>query len=150
MRDPDLLRAEARRQGGIVGGDHAGVADHAKFKAWCEEYFHLKHRNEPRGIGGIFYDYHDSGDWAADLAFTKDVGRAFDRVSAFQDGYRDGVATCRDYESRPPAVTETGFTSREDAGSRREARSQPTTRAAPLNRAQAADFHSPWKSRAAS
>jgi coproporphyrinogen III oxidase len=59
---------------------HARIAPYANYKAWCEEYFHLKHRNEPRGIGGIFYDYHDSGDWAADLAFTKDVGRAFDRV----------------------------------------------------------------------
>lgn len=53
------------------------VADYARFKTWCDEYFFLKHRNEMRGIGGIFYDYHDSGDWAADLAFTKDVGLAF-------------------------------------------------------------------------
>ncbi len=53
------------------------VADYARFKQWCEEYFWLAHRKEPRGIGGIFYDYHNSGDFAADLAFTKDVGRAF-------------------------------------------------------------------------
>ncbi len=56
---------------------HAAVAPYANYKAWCDEYFHLKHRNEPRGIGGIFYDDHDSGDWAADFAFTQDVGRAF-------------------------------------------------------------------------
>ena len=59
---------------------HAAVAPYDKYKSWCDEYFFLKHRNEPRGIGGIFYDWRDSGDWEADFAFTQDVGHAFLRV----------------------------------------------------------------------
>jgi coproporphyrinogen III oxidase len=48
-----------------------------RFKAWCDQYFLLKHRNEPRGVGGIFFDYVDSGDWEADFAFVQDVGTTF-------------------------------------------------------------------------
>jgi coproporphyrinogen III oxidase len=57
--------------------DKHGDGLYEKYKAWCDEYFYLPHRGEPRGAGGIFYDYLDSGDAQADFAFTRDIGAAF-------------------------------------------------------------------------
>src|SRR6201984_1842941 len=53
-----------------------------RFKTGCDEYFFLKHRGEPRGVGGIFFDYLDSGDQERDFAFVRSVGEAFLAVFA--------------------------------------------------------------------
>ncbi len=58
-----------------------------RFSKWCDEYFYLPHRSETRGVGGIFYDNHATGDWERDFAFTQDVGKAF--VSVYPDIARD-------------------------------------------------------------
>jgi len=48
-----------------------------KYKKWCDKYFYLPHRNESRGLGGIFYDYLESDSWEKDFTFTKNVGLTF-------------------------------------------------------------------------
>jgi coproporphyrinogen III oxidase len=78
QNDPDTIAFHAAMKGACDA--HARVAPYERFKSWCDEYFYLKHRKEMRGIGGIFYDYLDSGDWDADFLFTQDVGRAFAKV----------------------------------------------------------------------
>ena len=78
QQDPDTIAFHATMQAACDA--HSAVAPYEKFKTWCDQYFFLKHRGEARGIGGIFYDWLDSGDWEADLAFTQDVGRAFLRI----------------------------------------------------------------------
>ncbi|MGE0846919.1 MAG: oxygen-dependent coproporphyrinogen oxidase, partial [Flavobacteriaceae bacterium] len=75
--DPDSAAFHAAMRAAC---DAHAVADYAKFRKWCDDYFYLPHRGEMRGIGGIFYDHFDSGDRDADFAFTQDVGRAFLKV----------------------------------------------------------------------
>ncbi len=76
--DPDTVAFHAGLE--LPCRAHA-VADYARYKAWCDEYFYLPHRKELRGVGGIFYDYLTpdavAGGFDAGLAFTRDVGRAF-------------------------------------------------------------------------
>ncbi len=86
--DPDTLAFHAAMQRACDA--HAAVASYDKYKAWCDEYFFLKHRNEMRGIGGIFYDYLEA-DWDAAFAFTQDVGRAF--LSIYPELVRRNFAT---------------------------------------------------------
>ncbi len=78
QNDPDSLDFHAA----MAQACAEPVADYPKFKAWCDEYFYLKHRNEPRGIGGIFYDYlecppDDDDAFTKTFAFTQAVGTAF-------------------------------------------------------------------------
>ena len=75
QEDPDTLAFHAAMRAACDA--HPRVAPYEKYKKWCDEYFYLKHRHEMRGIGGIFYDYLDTGDWEEEFAFTQDVGRAF-------------------------------------------------------------------------
>ena len=73
-----------------VSCDRHNPGYYPKFKSWCDEYFALPHRGgETRGLGGIFFDHHDTGDAAADFAFVRDVG------TAFHDAYAAIVARRR-------------------------------------------------------
>jgi coproporphyrinogen III oxidase len=78
QQDPDTIDFHAAMREACDA--HAAVAPYDKYKQWCDEYFYLKHRNELRGIGGIFYDWLDSGDWNADFTFTQEVGRALLKI----------------------------------------------------------------------
>jgi len=79
--------------------DAHGEAHYPRLKAWADEYFYIPHRNRARGVGGIFLDDHNTGDWVADFAFIQDIGKAFlpafvplvekRRVGAFGEAEKD-------------------------------------------------------------
>jgi len=79
QEDPDTIDFHATMKAACA--PH-GVADYAHYKKWCDDYFYLPHREEMRGIGGIFYDHLNSGNWDADFAFTQDVGSHFRDIYA--------------------------------------------------------------------
>jgi coproporphyrinogen III oxidase len=102
--DPDTLAFHAAMKDACDA--HAAVAPYAKYKKWCDDYFYLPHRKEPRGIGGIFYDHHDSGDWNADFAFTQEVGRSFLKI--YPDLVRRNFATPWSAEDREEQLIRRG------------------------------------------
>ncbi len=73
--DPDSVAFHKAMQ--VPCDNHPDVADYQKYKDWCDTYFYLPHRDEARGIGGIFYDHLKEGDWQKRFDFTQDVGKAF-------------------------------------------------------------------------
>jgi coproporphyrinogen III oxidase len=88
QEDPDTAAFHAAMRAACR--PHA-PADYERFKAWCDDYFWLAHRAEPRGVGGIFFDWLNSGDWQADFAFVSHVGHAF--LSVYPELVRRNFAT---------------------------------------------------------
>jgi coproporphyrinogen III oxidase len=92
----DTAHFHAQQQAHLDSHD---PALYPRLKAWADEYFYIPHRNRARGVGGIFLDDHNSGDWAADFALIQDIGRAFlpafvplienRRTTAYDDSHRD-------------------------------------------------------------
>jgi len=92
--DPDTQDFHAAMKQACT--DHPAVADYPKLKQWCDDYFFLKHRNEPRGIGGIFFDYFDCPEndealFEKTFAFVRAVGEEF--LSIYPEIVRRNYAT---------------------------------------------------------
>jgi coproporphyrinogen III oxidase len=108
--DPDAIAFHAAMRAACER--HSGVADAEKLRKWCDEYFYLKHRNEPRGIGGIFFDYLNSaGDegnsaFDADFAFVRDVGESF--ISVYCDIVRRNAGKSWSEAEREEQLTRRG------------------------------------------
>ena len=78
LEAPEAIADAASFHAGFKAAcDRHDPSYYPRYKEWCDRYFFLPHRNEPRGAGGIFYDHLDTGDVQRDFAFTRDVGLAF-------------------------------------------------------------------------
>ncbi len=100
---PDAVRFHAAFKAACDGAD-AGYYE--RFKAWCDEYFYLPHRDEPRGVGGIFYDHLNTGDHDADFAFTRAVGEAF--LSVYPEIVRGRYAQAWNDDEREAQLIQRG------------------------------------------
>jgi coproporphyrinogen III oxidase len=77
QRKPDFYDAVRFHDAMAAACEPHDPSWYPKYKAWCDEYFYLPHRDEPRGVGGLFFDRHDSGDYERDFTFVRDVAEAF-------------------------------------------------------------------------
>jgi coproporphyrinogen III oxidase len=108
--DPDAVLFHDALRG--VCERHAAVASYDRYKAWCDEYFFLPHRGEPRGIGGLFFDrLNSAGDAAnsgfeADFAFARDLGDTF--VSLYSEIVRRNFAKPWTEEEREEQLVRRG------------------------------------------
>lgn len=80
QREPKARDAEAFHAALKSACDAHDAERYPAYKKWCDEYFFLPHRNEPRGVGGIFFDHFNTGDWEADFAFVRAAAEAFVEV----------------------------------------------------------------------